>query len=298
MLASERLAQRVTIAGIVVSGLLGALKITIGYLAGSTSVLADGVESSVDMVTSAIVLFGLTVAAIPPDENHPYGHGRFEILTGLGVGNILAVIGAIICWRSIARMGQALPPPEAYAVWPLRVSIAAKAVLATLKFRYGRQVRSSALIADAKNDSVDILSGTVALCALGLTLVEPARFREADQIGGFLVGLVVVFLGLRVAYDTTMELMDTMPDEQTMRQIRAAALEVPGALGIEKCFARRTGFRHHVDLHLEVDPLLNVVASHDIAQQVREKVKNELDWVADVLVHVEPYQGAGQYNQK
>jgi cation diffusion facilitator family transporter len=295
---SEKLAMRVSLAGIIVSGLLAVTKLVIGWVGGSTSVVADGLESAADVVTSSIVLFGLTVASRPPDENHPYGHGRFEILTGLGVGNVLAMTGALISWGSLSRIGIAAPPPAPYTIWPLLLSIVGKSFLAVYKFRFGRRIRSAALVADAQNDSVDILSGTVALCALGLTLFSPQRFAASDKIGGSVVGLIVVFLGLRVAYETTMELMDTMPDETTMGQIRRAALEVPGALGIEKCYARKTGFKHHVDLHLEVDPKLNVIDSHDIAQQVRERIKAQVDWVADVMVHVEPHAGLGGYQSR
>jgi divalent metal cation (Fe/Co/Zn/Cd) transporter len=83
--------------------------------------------------------------------------------------------------------------------------------------------------------------------------------------------------------------MDTMPDEEQMSQIRTVAMRVEGARGIEKCFARKTGLRYHVDLHLEVDPDLTVRESHEIARSVKNTIKTELEWVEDVLVHVEPY---------
>jgi cation diffusion facilitator family transporter len=128
----------------------------------------------------------------------------------------------------------------------------------------------------------------VALTAVTISLSNPARLHKADHVGSIIIGLIVVFVGVRVARQTIEQLTDTMPDEDSMKQIRAAALSVPGAMGIEKCFARRTGFKYHVDLHLEVDPNLTVSESHDIAAEVKAQVKRRLDWVADVLVHVEP----------
>ena len=124
--------------------------------------------------------------------------------------------------------------------------------------------------------------------------MEAARLYRSEyplrnHIGGFGVGVVVILLGIRIMRDTVLQLMDTMPDEAMLNQIRRAALQVPGALAIEKCRARKTGMKYHVDLHLEVDPNLTVQASHDIATQVRIVIKESLDWVADVLVHVEPY---------
>jgi divalent metal cation (Fe/Co/Zn/Cd) transporter len=99
----------------------------------------------------------------------------------------------------------------------------------------------------------------------------------------------VIFLAVRVVRDTMLQLMDTMPDPEAMDRIRMSGLAVPGVLGIEKCFARKTGLKWHVDMHLEVDPAMSVYESHEIATQVKEKIRAEVDWVADVLVHVEPH---------
>src|SRR5258708_4344757 len=191
-------------------------------MANSTAVVSDGIESAGDVLGSGLVLFGLILAAKPPDEEHPYGHGRLETLSALGVGVLLAAIGALICFRAI-ELAFAVPhSPQAFGGWPL-------------------------------------------------------------------LGCIVVFLGFKVVRDTALHLMDTMPAGDAIRQIREVALSVPGALGIEKCFARKTGLQYHADLHLEVDPLLSVQASHDIATQVRFRIIEQLDWVADVLVHVEPF---------
>lgn len=286
---ASRIGRRVAIASMAASGMLAVVKIVVGIWAGSTSVVADGVESASDVLASGMVFLGLLVAARPADANHPYGHGRFEILTGLGVGMILTGTGTAICVRSLERASQAHTTPHAYAIWALVLSIVVKSILSWTKFRFGRRIRSAALLADASNDSVDILSGFAALCALSLTLYDPARFLAADHYGGFAVGLLVILLGIRVVRDTAYELMDTMPEERRMAEIRAVALAAPGVLGVEKCFARKTGFQYHVDIHLEVDPHLTVWASHEIATQVRFKIRGQLDWVADVLVHVEPY---------
>ena len=110
-----------------------------------------------------------------------------------------------------------------------------------------------------------MLSGVVALVALSLTCSIPARFLRADHYGAFAVGLIVIAIGVRVMYESGMQLMDTMPDERSMSRIREVALSVADVAGVEKCFARKTGFKYHVDLHLEVDPEITVRASHEIA---------------------------------
>ena len=140
------------------------------------------------------------------------------------------------------------------------ISIAAKSWMVTLKFRYGRKIGSSSLLADAANDGVDILSGAVALAGVATALINPERFLRADHYGAFVVGIIVVASGVRVMYQSAMQLMDTMPDENTMSRIREVALSVRDVAGVEKCFARKTGLQYHVDLHLEVDPEMTVRA--------------------------------------
>jgi divalent metal cation (Fe/Co/Zn/Cd) transporter len=251
-----------------VSGALALAKITAGLAGHSTAVVADGCESAGDVFASGFVLLGLTLAAKPADEEHPYGHGRIETLTGLLIGLVLTAAGVLISVASFEHLGQP------------RLPLAA--------FRYGHKLRSAALMADAWNDSMDIVSALAALAAVALTLSDPARFLNADRYGGIAVGLIVVFTGVRVARDTALQLIDTMPDPRHMDEIRAAAATVAGVRGVEKCFARKTGLRYHVDLHLEVDPEMTVRRSHEIAHNVQLRIKEKLDWVADVLVHVEP----------
>jgi cation diffusion facilitator family transporter len=286
---AELAGRRIAITSMLVSAGLAAGKITIGLHAQSTATVSDGVESAGDVLASGLVLLGLIIAAKPPDSEHPYGHGRLETLSALAVGMLLVATGALIAFESLHFTHGSSRPPAAYAIWPLIASIAIKSIMSAAKWRYGRRIQSSGLIADAWNDTVDVLSGTTALIGLGLTLLDPERFSAADRIGGSAVGVIVVFLGVRVVHDTVVQLMDTMPDPDAMDRIRMAGLTVPGVLGIEKCFARKTGLKWHVDLHLEVDSAMTVYESHEIATQVREKIRSEIDWVADVLVHVEPH---------
>jgi cation diffusion facilitator family transporter len=271
-----------------VSAALAAAKITIGLHAASTATVSDGIESAGDVLASGLVLLGLIIAAKPPDAEHPYGHGRLETLSALAVGMLLAATGVLIAVESL-HLSHDAARPQAYALWPLIASIVIKSIMSASKRHYGRKIQSSGLIADAWNDTVDILSGTTALLGLGLTLLAPERFSAADRFGGSAVGIIVIFLGIRVVHDTVVQLMDTMPDPEAMDRIRMTALTVPGVLGIEKCFARKTGLKWHVDMHLEVDPAMSVFESHEIATQVKEKIRSEVDWVADVLVHVEPH---------
>jgi cation diffusion facilitator family transporter len=286
----ERIGHRLALISVAVGTLLAIVKIVVGVLAHSTALVSDGFENGADMVSSGIVFFGLLLASRPPDQNHPYGHGRYETLAGLAVGGLLLLTGVAIFWRSFETLDRS-QAPQAFALYPLGIAALLKTVLAVKKKRIGRRIGSSALEADAWHDVTDLLSTLVAFGAIGLALRDPIRFGAADHVGGMLIGLIVVVVAVRLVWNTMAYLTDTMPGHELMEQIRPVALTIPGAKDIEKCYARRTGLKYHVDLHLEVDPELTVRQSHSIAEQVRIAVRGRLSWVADVLVHVEPWPG-------
>lgn len=289
--ADTRTARRVALLGICASAVLAALNIVVGVLARSTSVVATGVEFAGDVLASLVVFFGMVVAVKPADEDHPYGHGRIETLAAFAVGMIVAAGGAGICWNSLQNVGERHPPPSFAAVAVLITAIAVRGVMSVVKFRVGRRVRSAALMADAWNDTVDILAAGTALTAVGLAMYDSERFLAADHYGGFAVGVIVVLTGVRVLRESSLELMDTMPDREMIDVVREVARTVPGVRGVDKSRARKTGFKYHVDLHIEVDPSLTVAESHVIAGQVRSQVRQRVRWVDDVLVHVEPAEG-------
>jgi cation diffusion facilitator family transporter len=286
----ERLASRMAWISIGVSAILAAVKISVGLAAHSVAVVSDGFESAADFFTSGLVLFGLWVASKPADHDHPYGHGRFETLIGLAIGVVLVATGTAISIRALEER-NIQHETALFAIWPLIGSIIAKTALGAGKFSIGKRSGSSSLTADAWNDAVDVLSGAVALVAILLSIYWKGMIA-ADHYGGFAIGLIVIFLGFKVVRETALQLMDTMPDQDQMVQIRKVALSVKGARAVEKCFARKTGLRYHVDLHLEVDPEMTVRESHEIAHTVQQTVIGRLDWVEDVLVHVEPFIGS------
>lgn len=295
-LENLRSGRRITLVSVAASGVLAFGNIAIGMKAGSTSVVAAGLEFLGDVLASLIVFAGMSVAAKPADEKHPYGYGRFEILAGLVVGLVLTAGGVGISWRSLQGLTTLRESPSQYAVFPLIGAICVRSVMSWVKFRVGNRIKSGALVADAWNDTVDVFSAAAALIALSVTLSWPERFLAADQYGGVLVGLVVVFTGLKVLRDAARDLADVMPDTEFVHQIRSAALKVPGVLGVEKCYARKSGLQYYVDLHLEVDGDLPLWRSHEIGGTVRTRLREELDWVADILVHVEPAPKRGEHS--
>lgn len=283
-----RAGRRLATVGVAVSAALAASSLVAGAIAQSTSVVALGLEFAGDVLGSTIVLGGMVVAARPPDRNHPYGHGRAEQLAGFVVGLLVMAGGAAIGYVSLQGIGSVHPAPGWPAVAVLLVAIVVRAVMSTVKFRVGRRIRSGALVADAWNDAVDIVASVAALTAVALTMIDPVRYLAADHYGGFVVGVIVIAIGLRIARDSSLDLVDTMPEPDKATELRAVAAAVPGVLAVDKSLARKTGLRYHVDLHIHVDGALSVTASHRIAGRVRAEVRRQLPWVADVLVHVEP----------
>jgi cation diffusion facilitator family transporter len=280
--------RRVAAISVVVNALLAALNLVVGARGGSLTVVASGIEFAADVVASLAVLFGFWYASRPPDSNHPYGHGRAETLAGLLIGLALFVIGGSIVAHAVREMSALHAPPAAYTLWPLAIALAVKTGLMASKMRVSRRTGSQALMADAWNDSVDVLSSVAAIIALGFTLYDPLTFRAADHVGGMLVGVFVIVAGLGVVRSTSLDLIDTMPPDALLDDVRRAACAVEGVRGVEKLFGRRTGLQYHVDLHLEVDGWKSVDEGHAIATRVRERVRLEVVAVSDVLVHVEP----------
>ena len=290
------LAKRVTLIGMAVSGSLSAAKLLVGWIGHSTAVFADGLENAGNLFGSGLILYALFVASIPPDKKHPYGYGRSETIAGLTVGFLLAASGLVICYGSYRRLHTATEPPHLFAIWPMVASIMVKGALAIGKSTYGRRLGSTALQADAWHDGIEIVSGFVALIALALSLYDPEHFAAADHFGGFVVGLIVLLTAFHVVRDTSQDLMDAMPADERIEHIRRIAFTVPGVLGVEKTYARKTGLQYHVELHLEVDPQMTVQDSHELATVTRFLIRENLDWVADVVVHIEPFTG-GPRNQ-
>lgn len=283
-----RTGRRVVVGGIVASAGLAAMNLATGAAVESRAVFATGLEFAGDVLASTMVLAGMLAAAKPADDNHPYGHGRLESLAAFLVGLVLVAGGLGIAWTSLQAIQTVHPPPGPGAITALLIAMVVRGTFVGLKAVVGRRMRSAALLADAWNDAVDVLSAGAALTAVALARWQPERFMAADHYGGAIVGVVVTITGLRVLRDATLELIDTMPEPRLMADLRTAALAVPGVLGVDKAHARKTGLRYHVDLHVEVAPDMPVSEAHAVAGHVRRHLRATLGWVADVLVHVEP----------
>jgi len=287
--ANYRTGQRLAIIGLIVSAGLAFVKLTGGIFTQSTSLSADGLESASDVLASAIIWGGMAIARRPADERFPYGYGRAESLAGKTVGTILLMSAVLLATHSTHRlMGPGINLP-AWILIPLAISLVLKGILAVAKYRTGRAIRSSALIADSGNDAVDMVSAIVAIGAVTLNLIDHERFAYADPLGGLGVSLIIFLMGINIFRRTSEELMDIMPDPELVSEVRNAASTVPGVLAVEKCFGRKSGTQFFFDLHIEVDPDMSVRDAHEVAHHVKDKLLGACRFVKDVLVHVEPF---------
>lgn len=286
-----KVGQRLALIGLVTSAGLAFIKLAGGIFSHSTALTADGLESASDVLASAIIWSGMAIARRPPDDRFPYGYGRAESLAGKTVGTILLMSAVLLATHSIHKlMGPAIVLP-AWILWPLGLSFLLKGALALTKFRTGRRIRSSALGADSGNDAVDMVSAFVAGVAITLNLVDPEKFAYADPAGGIGVSVIIFLMGIGIFRRTSEELMDAMPPEDLVNAVRKTAEETPGVAAVEKCFGRKSGIQFFFDIHIEVEPNMTVREAHELAHDVKDRLVESCDFVRDVLVHVEPYNG-------
>lgn len=284
-----RMGQSLALAGLITSAGLAFIKLFGGILSHSTSLSADGLESASDVLASAIIWSGMAIARRPADNKFPYGYGRAESLAGKTVGTILLMSAVLLATHSFHRlMGPAIVLPG-WILAPLALSFILKGILASAKYRVGKRIRSSALIADSGNDAVDMISALVAAGAITLNLIDHERFAYADAAGGLGVSLIIFIMGLQIFQRTSEELMDVMPDDSLVSMVRDVAIKTKGVLDVEKCYGRKSGTQFFFDLHIEVDPEMSVKHAHEVSHRVKDQILEKCDFVKDVLVHVEPH---------
>jgi cation diffusion facilitator family transporter len=284
---------RATFLGIGVNVLLVAGKLAGGLAGHSHALVADAMESLADIFSSLIVWRAVVVAAEPADREHPYGHGKAEAIAAAVVSTLLllAALGiAAGAGRQIVNL-QPRDPPRAFTLYILIGVVLVKELVFRYASRQASLAASGAVRADAWHHRSDAITSLAAAIGITVCLLGGQRFVYADDAAALFAAAIIGWNGwllLRPALD---ELMDAAPSSGLMAQIRATAAEVPGVQAVEKCRARKTGFEYFVDMHIEVDPQMTVQQGHQIAHNVKARVREAVPLVNDVLVHVEPGRG-------
>ena len=279
---------RVALAGMIVNVVLAAAKITAGLLGNSYVLIADGIESALDIGGSAVIWGGLKFASRPPDETHPYGHGKAEPLAAgiVAVGVIIAAIGlAIQSGREIFMPHHA---PAPFTLIVLIVVIVIKEFLYRSVIRLGKNVESTAVQTDAWHHRADVMTSSAAFVGISIALIGGERWNSADAWAALFACCVIAANGYRLLFPALHEMLDTAPRGEIVATIKKAAASVPGVLEVEKCLVRKMGLSFYVDLHVRVDGGISVRDGHHIAHQVKDAIKQTDSRIADVLVHVEP----------
>lgn len=279
---------RVALLGMAINIALAVVKIAAGILGNSYALIADGIESTLDIGGSAVIWGGLKFAARPPDETHPYGHGKAEPIAAavVAVGVIAAALGL-----AIESVREIFTPHHVPAPWTLAVLIAivvVKELLYRSVIRIGRDVESTAVQTDAWHHRSDALTSIMAFIGISIALIGGEGWEPADDWAALLACGLIAFNGYRLLSPALHEIMDTAPRGDLNEKIRAAAAHVPGVIEIEKSLVRKMGLHFYVDLHLGVDGDISVTQGHDIAHDVKTAIRATEPRIADVLVHVEP----------
>jgi cation diffusion facilitator family transporter len=277
---------RSSLLGIVINLLLALVKCLTGLIGHSFALLADGIESFLDVISSSVVYYGVRLAIKPPDKDHPYGHGKADPIAAavVGVAMIAAAVGIAAESVNLIRTPHKLP--QAYTLLVLVCVVPIKALLSRYVSGFGQKIESSALRGDAWHHLSDAIVSAFAF--VGISAALWTGNPTADDWAALCAAPVILLGGWQQLRRPIAELLDTAPAPEIEEHVRSVAESVGGVFGVEKCFVRKVGFRYYVDLHVVVRGDLTVRQGHLIAHLVADQVREQVDKIAEVLVHIEP----------
>ena len=282
-----RTGTRVALFGMIVNLVFAVAKILGGLFGHAYVLIADGIESGLDVAGSFVIWSGLKVAARPPDASHPYGHGKAEPIAAVivAVGVLAAAVGLAI--QSVREIFLQHHAPAPYTLVILVVVIVIKEILFRYVNRIGRDIDSTAVQTDAWHHRSDALTSAAAFIGISLALIGGKRWQSADDWAAIFACAVIATNGIRLLRPAFYEIMDTAP-RKIVKSVWSVASSVPGVIEVEKCRARKMGLDFYVDLHVGVDGKISVHEGHEIAHRVKNAIQQSNSRVADVLVHIEP----------
>jgi cation diffusion facilitator family transporter len=283
---ANRQIRRVTYLGLIGNIVLSALKVFVGTMAGSIALVADGVHSLSDMATDVVVLLGVYLGSKRPDQCHPYGHGRIETLAATVIGTVLAVVGGFMIYSAASDIAAGKTVRVNYFV-PLvaTASVIVKELLYRITKRVAVKSHSTALYANAWHHRSDALSSVAV--AVGFIALR-FSFRYGDQIAAIAVGFMVTLVGARVLLDCLRELTEGAIDTETIEHIKHIVDSERKIRQWHQLRTRLVGREVFLDLHILVDPDLNISAAHQIAEDLEMVLQAEIARPVNIIVHIEP----------
>jgi cation diffusion facilitator family transporter len=286
--ANLQTGARIALIGLVVNIAFAIIKLAGGVFGNAYALIADGMESVLDVAGSIVIWGGLRFAARPPDATHPYGHGKAEPLTAIFVACIVLLAAIALAAESAHTMFLPHSKPASFTLLILLMVVIVKESLFRYVFRFGRSIGSIAVEADAWRHRADVLTSIAAFIGISIALIGGEKWRGADNWAAIFVCLVIASVGVRLLRPALYDILDTAPRGAIVDRVRESAASVPGVVRIDKSFIRKMGLSFYVDLHVEVDGNISVREGHHIAHEVKSAIQDSDPRIADVLVHIEP----------
>ena len=283
------LAIRTVIFSMVSSVFLAAIKFLAGIFGNSFALIADGIESVVDVFSSILVLIGLKYAERPADENHPYGHGKAEPLITFLVVVFLVISAATIAWQAIINIQDPHAIPKPFTLIILAAIIIWKEISFQIVNKRSKKLKSSALKAEAWHHRSDAITSIAAFVGISIAIFGGKGFEVADDYAALFAAFLILYNCYKILRPALGEVMDENIYEDLTEKIRLISVEVKGVKDTEKCFIRKAGMKYHVDLHAIVDGEISVKEGHHISHQLKDRLCEEIPELGNVLIHVEPF---------
>jgi cation diffusion facilitator family transporter len=284
--------RSVTYLGVIVNVILASIKVAVGTFAHSIALVADGIHSLSDMVTDVVVLLGVHFGSKKPDSKHPYGHGRIETFSATIVAIVLMIIGGFMIYRgalAIANMrysSDQAPFIGQAVLWVAMISVLSKELLYRITRQIAVKTNSSALYANAWHHRSDALSSIAVVIGFVATRFG---YNHGDQVAAITVGLMIILVGIKIIGKCLEEFAERSVDSQTIAQIEQIISSETMIKGWHKLRTRSVGREIFIDLHILVDPDLNITDAHEITEVLERSMRQNISCPINLTVHVEPH---------
>lgn len=279
--------------GIVANVALAILKGVVGLIGNSRALVADAVHSASDVVGSLAVLIGLRAAKLPPDDDHPYGHGKAESIAAIVVAVILFMVGVQIGYGSFGALFEPILSPSIIAVYAALFSIVVKEIMFQYKYRLGKRLKSDALIVNAWEHRSDVYSSLAAVAGIGGAVlggkIGIPWMVYLDPVAGIVVSLLIMRMAWKLGKESIHNTLDHVLHVEDAADLKKTAEEVDGVIQVDQLYAREHGHYVIVDIKIAVAPNLTVEEGHAIGKKVKETLIIKHEHVHNVLIHINPY---------
>ncbi len=287
-MTNEQTALKATYFSIIGNVCLSIVKGLAGFFGNSYALIADAIESTTDIFSSLLVLFGIKYSSRPADENHPYGHGRAEPLITFLVVGFLITSATIIAYESISNINTPHNLPKSWTLIVLGLIIIWKEYSFRLVMKKSKESNSSSLRADAWHHRSDAITSVAAFIGISIALLFGKGYESADDWAALFASGFIIYNSYLIFRPALSEIMDEHLYDDLVDEIRKVSLQVDGIIDTEKCFIRKAGMKYHVDLHAIVDADISVREGHELAHNLKDTLRMQISELGHVLIHIEP----------